>query len=109
MTKEEVFKIYHIDEEVENTFRPRGIYAHGYLEDDMRFDIIRISNDFKKHINEDGYPKVGEYKCSWRGCLCTLIVKPEFPEAITTNCGLVCYEDDVKSLEEIRRNFTELI
>ena len=108
MTKEEVFKIYHIDEEVENTFHPRSLYAHGELETEMRYDLLRISDSFKKHINEDGYTKVGEYKCTWRGCPCILIVRPEFPGAKTCTLGLCCYESDTKMLRHLRKNFYEL-
>ena len=106
---EEIFKIYHVNDEVENTFFPRGVYAHGDLERDMGYDLIRISDSFSKHINKDRYANVGEYKCSWRGCKCILIVRPEFKGAKTTNYGLICYEDDFESLDIIRRKFNELI
>lgn len=109
MTKEEVFKIYHWREEVENTINPRQVYAHGDLEKDLGFDIIKLSSNFAPNINSHRYAKAGEYKCSWRGYDCILFVKPSYEGAVYTTQGICCYADDEETLGEIEKSFNELI
>ena len=73
---EEIYKIYHIEDNIEDAIRPCGVYAHGHLAYDLGYDIIKISLNFVQNIDDNDYAKVGKYKCSWGGRDCILFVRP---------------------------------
>lgn len=86
--------------------RPNWCYADGELEDDLGMDMgecgvpdyFHLSATFKRALNEKGYVKEGTYACQYNGRAATLYVVPVGGKTE----GLVCYDDDEKSLSYIK-------
>ena len=100
------FIIYPDNNWPRESVRPKMCYADGELEDNLGRDMgeggvpdyFHLSATFKRALNEKGDVKEGTYACQYNGRAATLYVVP----AGGNTEGLVCYDDDEKSLSYIK-------
>lgn len=90
--------------------RISGTYAHGKLEEDMRYDIFEISKSpFHKQpdTNTDYYlaPTEGLYNCTYGGKDCVLVLWER--EGLSRWAGLAVYTDDIPALEYAIKMFKQ--